>query len=56
MRRVSDVLVAVDGDERLRTNPEAWVHINEIPDGNWGAMGRVVRLSDIAAHVTGAGG
>jgi phenylpyruvate tautomerase PptA (4-oxalocrotonate tautomerase family) len=28
-----------------------WVIGNEIPDGNWGAGGRVVRLADIAAAV-----
>jgi len=29
----------------------AWVHINEIPEGNWGALGRVVSFADIAGYV-----
>jgi hypothetical protein len=29
----------------------AWVHINEIPEGNWGALGRVVGFADIAGYV-----
>jgi hypothetical protein len=30
------------------------VHINEVPEGNWGAFGRVVGLSDIIAFATAA--
>jgi phenylpyruvate tautomerase PptA (4-oxalocrotonate tautomerase family) len=33
-----------------------WVFTLEIPDGNWGAMGRVVRLPDIAGFVAGDAG
>jgi hypothetical protein len=28
------------------------VHINEIPEGNRGARGKIVRIEDIAALVT----
>jgi phenylpyruvate tautomerase PptA (4-oxalocrotonate tautomerase family) len=52
MARVNDLLVEIDGSDRLRRSPEAWVHINEVPEGNWGAFGRIVSLSDIAAYVT----
>lgn len=44
------ILAAEDGrydQDRLRV----WVIGNEIPDGNWGAGGRVVRLADIAGAV-----
>jgi phenylpyruvate tautomerase PptA (4-oxalocrotonate tautomerase family) len=44
------ILAAEDGrydQDALRI----WVIGNEIPDGNWGAGGRVVRLADIAAAV-----
>lgn len=53
MARVNELLVEIDGSDRLRRSPEAWVHINEVPEGNWGAFGRVVPFRDIAAHVTG---
>ena len=33
-----------------------WVFTNEIPDGTWGGLGRVVRLPDIAEFVLGASG
>lgn len=53
IERVTRVLAeAEDDSERLKREPVAWVHINEIPDGNWGAFGRVVRFSDIASFVT----
>lgn len=46
--RVTRVLSEVDEDpQRLYQEPHAWVHIVEVPDGNMGAFGRVVRLSDI---------
>lgn len=50
VERVTRVLAQADDDpDRLYTAPVAWVHITEIPDGNWGAFGRVVRLQDIVA-------
>jgi phenylpyruvate tautomerase PptA (4-oxalocrotonate tautomerase family) len=52
MARVNDLLVEIDGSDRLRSAPDAWVHINEVPEGNWGAFGRVVSLPDIAAYVS----
>jgi len=52
VERVTRVLAATDDDPaRLTRDPVAWVHINEIPEGNWGAMGRVVRFADIASYV-----
>ncbi len=59
VERVSRVLAEAeekaggDGDGLTR-RPDAWVHITEIPDGNWGALGQVVRLADIAGFVTGS--
>jgi hypothetical protein len=32
---------ADDKPERLLDEPLAWVHINEVPKGNWGAVGKV---------------
>jgi len=56
VERVTAVLARAEDDpRRLEREPAAWVHITEIPEGNWGALGRVVRLADIAAYVVGAG-
>src|SRR5262249_5979723 len=54
--RITRTLAEIDDDpERLYGEPAAWVHINEIPEGNWGAPGRVVGLAGIAEFVsTGA--
>jgi hypothetical protein len=30
-----------------------WVFTPEIPDGTWGALGRIVTLADIATFATG---
>lgn len=37
--------------ERLYREPLAWVHIHEVPEGNWGAAGRPVGLRDIIGYV-----
>lgn len=56
VERVTRVLAEADDDPaRFHRDPVAWVHINEIPEGNWGAMGRVVRFADIVALVVGTG-
>ncbi|MEW2355715.1 hypothetical protein [Spirillospora sp. NPDC029432] len=55
IERVTRVLADADEDAgRVYSAPVAWVHLVEIPDGNWGAMGRVFRLPDIIEHVAGA--
>ncbi|MER6949585.1 hypothetical protein ABT294_36790 [Nonomuraea sp. NPDC000554] len=53
--RITRVLSQAEDDpERLYDRPVAWVHLLEIPDGNWGAAGRVFRLPDIVDFVVGA--
>lgn len=53
VRRVTRVLADADADpERFTWATAAWVHIDEIPEGNWGAGGEIVRIEDIAALVT----
>ncbi|GAA3668254.1 hypothetical protein GCM10022224_035630 [Nonomuraea antimicrobica] len=53
VRRVTRVLADADVDPgRFTQATAAWVHINEIPEGNWGAGGEIVRIEDIAAMVT----
>lgn len=52
VRRVTRVLADADEDpERFAQATSAWVHINEVPEGNWGAGGEIVRIEDIAALV-----
>jgi phenylpyruvate tautomerase PptA (4-oxalocrotonate tautomerase family) len=48
----SAVLDAEDGAHG-RDPRRVWVFANEIPDGNWGGAGRVMRLADIIGHVIG---
>lgn len=57
VERVTRVLAdadASDDPQRLYREPVAWVHVVEIPDGNWGAFGQVVRLEDIVRYASGA--
>jgi phenylpyruvate tautomerase PptA (4-oxalocrotonate tautomerase family) len=46
------VLDAEDG-AHPRDPQRVWVFANEIPEGNWGGGGRVMRLADIVGHVIG---
>jgi phenylpyruvate tautomerase PptA (4-oxalocrotonate tautomerase family) len=53
--RVTRVLADADQDpDRFADPATAWVHINEIPEGNWGAGGQIVRIEDIVS-LTAAG-
>ncbi|WP_031469320.1 hypothetical protein [Sciscionella sediminilitoris] len=54
VERVTKVLADSDPDPRrfYERDSGAWVHIYEIPEGNWGAFGRVVRIGDILEYVT----
>ncbi|MCP2341579.1 tautomerase family protein [Actinomadura rupiterrae] len=52
VERVTKVLADADPEpERFTEASTAWVHINEIPEGNWGARGEIVRIEDIVALV-----
>jgi len=46
-----------DAEAGSRPDPSSrvWVFTHEVPDGTWGALGRVVRLPDIYEHVAGPG-
>ena len=48
------VLDAEEAMGRSRDPAVVWAFPTEIPDGNWGAGGRIVRLDDIAGHVLGS--
>jgi phenylpyruvate tautomerase PptA (4-oxalocrotonate tautomerase family) len=48
---ITDAILAAEGGRYDQDPLRIWVIGNEIPDGNWGAGGRVVRLADIAGAV-----
>ncbi|MBV9090611.1 MAG: hypothetical protein JO044_12025 [Mycobacteriaceae bacterium] len=48
---ITNAILAAEGGRYDQDPLRIWVIGNEIPDGNWGAGGRVVRLADIAAAV-----
>jgi phenylpyruvate tautomerase PptA (4-oxalocrotonate tautomerase family) len=53
---VSDITEAVldaEAGAYERDPARVWVFTPEVPDGTWGALGRVVTLADIAAFATG---
>lgn len=53
VKRVTRVLADADDEPaRFADAGTAWVHINEVPEGNWGARGRIVRTEDIVALVS----
>lgn len=56
VERITRVLSEVEGDaERLYQKPAAWVQIIEVPDGNMGVYGQVVRIGDLMKMVTTPG-
>ena len=53
---VADITAAVldaEGGAHDRDPSRVWVFTPEIPDGTWGALGRIVTLADIATFATG---
>lgn len=50
--RVTRVLADADDEpERMYTSISSFVLIDEVPEGNWGGIGRVVRFNEIASFV-----
>ncbi|WP_118915674.1 Tautomerase enzyme [Mycobacterium shigaense] len=48
---ITDAILAAEAGRYDQDPLRIWVIGNEIPEGNWGAGGRAVRLADIAATV-----
>jgi len=48
---ITDAILAAEGGRYDQDPLRIWVIGNEIPDGNWGAGGRIVRLADIAGLI-----
>ena len=46
--RITHVLAAIDdAPARVQREPRLWIYITEVPDGNMGGFGRVLRLADL---------
>jgi phenylpyruvate tautomerase PptA (4-oxalocrotonate tautomerase family) len=50
---VTNAVLDAEGGTRPRDPDRVWVFATEIPDGTWGAGGRVMRLADIVGRVVG---
>ena len=53
VRDVTAAVLDAEAGAHPRDPQRVWVFANEIPDGNWGGAGRVMRLGDIVGHVMG---
>jgi hypothetical protein len=54
---ITRVLAETDEDpQRLYREPHAWVHIIDVPEGSFGALGRAMRNADIIKMVMGTAG
>ena len=45
------ILNAADEDESEQSAARVWCLIRELPDGNWGALGRIFTFKDIARYI-----
>jgi phenylpyruvate tautomerase PptA (4-oxalocrotonate tautomerase family) len=52
-RAMTDALIEAEGGKWPNPEARVWVFTNEVPEGTWGGLGRVVGLGDIAAFVAG---
>lgn len=50
---VTEAVLDAEQGQRPRDPRRVWVFATEMPEGSWGAAGRIYRLADIAAVVTG---
>jgi phenylpyruvate tautomerase PptA (4-oxalocrotonate tautomerase family) len=50
---VTEAVLDAEEGARRRDPRRVWVFATEMPEGNWGAGGRVVGLADIVEYVTG---
>jgi phenylpyruvate tautomerase PptA (4-oxalocrotonate tautomerase family) len=50
---VTEAVLAAEGGAYPSDPQRVWVFPNELPDGTWGAGGRINTLADIVGYVTG---
>ncbi|HWX52125.1 MAG TPA: hypothetical protein VNY34_02455 [Solirubrobacteraceae bacterium] len=53
VRSITDAVLDAEQGAHDRDPARVWVFTPEVPDGTWGALGRVVTLADIATFATG---
>jgi phenylpyruvate tautomerase PptA (4-oxalocrotonate tautomerase family) len=53
VRDITEAVLDAEGGAHGRDSSRVWVFTPEVPDGTWGALGRVVTLADIASFATG---
>jgi phenylpyruvate tautomerase PptA (4-oxalocrotonate tautomerase family) len=51
---VTEAVLDAEEGARQRDASRVWVFPTEMPEGTWGAAGRIVRLADIVSFVGGA--
>jgi len=52
-REITEAVLDAEDAGHDRDPSRVWVFTPEIPDGTWGALGRIVTLADIATFATG---
>jgi phenylpyruvate tautomerase PptA (4-oxalocrotonate tautomerase family) len=45
------ILQAADEEESDENKARVWCLVRELPDGNWGALGRIFNFKDIARYI-----
>jgi phenylpyruvate tautomerase PptA (4-oxalocrotonate tautomerase family) len=50
---ITEAVLDAEHGAHLRDPARVWVFTPEVPDGTWGALGRIVTLADIATFATG---
>jgi phenylpyruvate tautomerase PptA (4-oxalocrotonate tautomerase family) len=50
---ITDAVLDAEDGAHERDPSRVWVFTPEVPDGTWGALGRIVTLADIAGFATG---
>ena len=55
-KAMTDALVEAEGGKWPHPEARVWVFTNEVPEGTWGGLGRVVGLADIGEFATGEAG
>jgi phenylpyruvate tautomerase PptA (4-oxalocrotonate tautomerase family) len=53
VRKVTEAIARAEGNEFNEVAPRVWVFPTEVPDGEWGGRGRIVRLPEIQATLAG---
>jgi phenylpyruvate tautomerase PptA (4-oxalocrotonate tautomerase family) len=50
---ITEAVLDAEQGAHERDASRVWVFTHEVPEGSWGALGRIVTLSDIATFATG---